>query len=152
MYCVHVVVLRAVRHLSFAYSSLYGCQDVVPSVLALYSATGHLPDPQHVVIACRDTTEDDINLLLGRCFHPALWKAGSPPLYMIVNAHLLAIDVQDVLVRTLKSYRKEFPDARCRLAITHKPDPTAAILAALGPAREVAALKPEVQRVSAQPA
>ena len=81
--------------------------------------SGHLPDPQHVVIACRDTTEDDINLLLGRCFHPALWKAGSAPLYMIVNAHLLAIDVQDVLVRTLKSYRKEFPDARCRLAITH---------------------------------
>lgn len=109
-----------------------------------------MPASDNIVFACMETTEDDISLLLDRCFHPALWQAGPrevQPLYAIVNAHQLTLEVQDALVIKLRSYRTEYPTAPSRLAILLDPYEASAVLTSIGRPEVVPTLTTEGVKV-----
>lgn len=77
--------------------------QVVKTLLALYlNTTEVLPEPHQVLFCARDTTWNEIELLLYRCFGSFRFKT-IPELFCIANIEMLANELQFKLVEDLKT-------------------------------------------------
>lgn len=81
--------------------------QVVKMVLALYLHTTHtLPEPHQVLFCTRDTTWNELELLIYRCLGSSSFTK-TPQLFCIANIEMLVNELQFKLIYALKNHEKD---------------------------------------------
>ncbi|RUS21205.1 LOW QUALITY PROTEIN: hypothetical protein BC937DRAFT_93351 [Endogone sp. FLAS-F59071] len=89
-------------------------ENLIPNIiLSLYATHGRVPQPSEVLVCRPTTTEEELNLLLKRCF----WESKMPParaaapnrqLFCIAAVEMLPFETQSFLVKQIRELQARY--------------------------------------------
>ncbi|RUS34694.1 hypothetical protein BC938DRAFT_479135 [Jimgerdemannia flammicorona] len=93
-------------------------QNLVPNVvLSLYANHGRVPQPSQVLICQPTTTEEELNLLLMRCFWESRAADGDDQLFCIAAVEMLPFETQLFLVKRIRELQAQHTTLRYFLSL-----------------------------------